>query len=110
MMMDRPQRSDYPSWNQRQYFIDSLAFATDPLCGWCKKNTKRDGTPYNVYTDGLRIYTSIDSRMQTYAEEAVYGHVAQYLQKEFNKENARKPNRPFSGKLNAQQVQQIMAR
>lgn len=110
MMMDRPQRSDYPSWNQRQYFIDSLAFATDPLCGWCKKNTKRDGTPYNVYTDGLRIYTSIDSRMQTYAEEAVYGHVAQYLQKEFNKENARKPNRPFSGKLNAKQVQQIMAR
>lgn len=110
MMMDRPQRSDYPSWNQRQYFIDSLAFATDPLCGWCKKNTKRDGTPYNVYTDGLRIYTSIDSRMQTYAEEAVYGHVAQYLQKEFNKENARKPNRPFSGKLDAKQVQQIMAR
>ena len=110
MMMDRPQPSDYPSWNQRQYFIDSLAFATDPLCGWCKKNTKRDGTPYNVYTDGLRIYTSIDSRMQTYAEEAVYGHVAQYLQKEFNKENARKPNRPFSGKLNAKQVQQIMAR
>ena len=110
MMMDRPQRSDYPSWNQRQYFIDSLAFATDPLCGWCKKNTKRDGTPYNVYTDGLRIYTSIDSRMQTYAEEAVYGHVAQYLQKEFNKENARKPNRPFSGKLNAKQVQQIMSR
>ena len=110
MIMDRPQPSDYPSWNQRQYFIDSLAFATDPLCGWCKKNTKRDGTPYNVYTDGLRIYTSIDSRMQTYAEEAVYGHVAQYLQKEFNKENARKPNRPFSGKLNAKQVQQIMAR
>ena len=110
MMMDRPQRSDYPSWNQRQYFIDSLAFATDPLCGWCKKNTKRDGTPYNVYTDGLRIYTSIDSRMQTYAEESVYGHVAQYLQKEFNKENVRKPNRPFSGKLNAKQVQQIMAR
>ena len=110
MMMDRPQPCDYPSWNQRQYFIDSLAFATDPLCGWCKKNTKRDGTPYNVYTDGLRIYTSIDSRMQTYAEEAVYGHVAQYLQKEFNKENARKPNRPFSGKLNAKQVQQIMAR
>ena len=110
MMMDRPQRADYPAWNQRQYVIDSIAFATDPLCGWCKKNTKRDGTPYNVYTDGLKIYTSIDSRMQTYAEEAVYGHVAQYLQKEFNKENAHKPNRPFSGKLSAQQVQQIMAR
>ncbi len=60
MMMSRPERDNYPSWNKRQYVIDSIAFATDPLCGWCKKHTKKDGSYYNVYTDGLKIYTTID--------------------------------------------------
>ena len=110
MMMDKPEKNDYPSWNRRQFVIDSIAFATDPLCGWCKKNTKKDGSPYNVYTDGLRIYTTIDSRMQRYAEESVYGHVARYLQPEFNKENRKKPNAPFTGELSQKQVKQIMDR
>lgn len=95
LMMDRPERSDYPEWNQRQYVIDSIAFATDPLCGWCKKHTKKDGSFYNVYTDGLKIYTTIDSRMQRYAEQSVYGHVAKFLQPAFNKENRTKPNAPL---------------
>ncbi len=110
MMMDKPERGDYPSWNRRQFVIDSIAFAQDPLCGWCKKHTKRDGSFYNIYTDGLKIYTTIDSRMQQYAEEAVYGHVARYLQPAFDKENANKPSAPFSGKLTDKQVNQIMAR
>lgn len=108
MMMDQPAREDYPSWNQSQFVIDSIAYATDPLCGWCKKHTKKDGSFYNVYTDGLRIFTTIDSRMQRYAEEAVEGHVARYLQPEFNKENRRKPNAPFTDNLTRQQVRQIM--
>ncbi|MGI6242035.1 MAG: transglycosylase domain-containing protein [Prevotella sp.] len=110
MMMDKPEKDDYPSWNNRQFVIDSIAYANDPLCGWCKKNPKKDGSFYNVYTDGLRIYTTIDSRMQRYAEESVYGHVAHYLQPEFNKENRRKPNAPFSGALTRKQVNQIMDR
>lgn len=110
MMMDRPSRDDYPTWNQRQFVIDSIAFATDPLCGWCKKNTKKDGSFYNVYTDGLRIYTTIDTRMQRYAEESVYGHVARYLQPQFNKENMTKPNAPFTDNLTSEQVRQIMSR
>ncbi len=110
MMMDRPERGDYPEWNQRQFVIDSIAFATDPLCGWCKKHVKKDGSYYNVYTDGLKIYTTIDSRMQQYAEESVYGHVAQYLQPAFNKENRKKPNAPFTNQLTARQVKQIMDR
>lgn len=110
MMMDRPSRDDYPTWNQRQFVIDSIAFATDPLCGWCKKNTKKDGSFYNVYTDGLRIYTTIDTRMQRYAEESVYGHVAHYLQPQFNKENMTKPNAPFTDNLTSEQVRQIMSR
>lgn len=110
MMMDRPEEKDYPSWNKRQFVIDSIAFATDPLCGWCKKHTKKDGSFYNVYTDGLKIYTTIDSRMQRYAEESVYGHVARFLQPEFNKENRQKPNAPFTEDLTAQQVRQIIRR
>lgn len=110
MMMDRPERDDYPAWNKRQFVIDSIAFATDPLCGWCKKHTKKDGSYYNVYTDGLKIYTTIDSRMQQYAEEAVYGHVAQYLQPAFNEENKKKPNAPFTDQLTSAQVQQIIDR
>ena len=110
MMMSRPERDNYPSWNKRQYVIDSIAFATDPLCGWCKKHTKKDGSYYNVYTDGLKIYTTIDSRMQQYAEESVYGHVAQFLQPAFNEENKKKPNAPFTDQLTREQVRQIMWR
>lgn len=110
LMMERPERGDYPEWNQRQYVIDSIAFATDPLCGWCKKHTKKDGSFYNVYTDGLKIYTTIDSRMQRYAEQSVYGHVAKFLQPAFNKENRTKPNAPFTDKLTQKQVNQIMER
>ena len=110
MMMDCPKRDDYPSWNKRQFVIDSIAFATDPLCGWCKKHTKKDGSFYNVYTDGLKIYTTIDSRMQRYAEESVYAHVARYLQPAFDKENKNKPNAPFTNQLTPRQVKQIMWR
>lgn len=110
MMMDRPEPENYPAWNRRQYVIDSIAFATDPLCGWCKKNTKKDGSFYNVYTDGLKIFTTIDSRMQRYAEESVYGHVARFLQPAFDKENAGKSNAPFSGNLTQGEVNQIMER
>lgn len=110
MMMDKPEEKNYPSWNHRQYVIDSIAFAQDPLCGWCKKNRKADGSEYNIYTDGLRIHTTLDSRMQRYAEEAVYGHVAVFLQKEFDKENRGKANAPFSGKLSAKEVRGIMQR
>lgn len=110
MMMERPERKNYPSWNYRQFVIDSIAFSTDPLCGWCKKNTKKDGTFYNIYTDGLKIHTTIDYKMQQYAEESVYGHVARYLQPIFNKENKAKPNAPFTEDLTPAQVKQIMNR
>ena len=110
MTAERPDRSKYPSWNKRQYVLDSIAWDTDPLYGWCNKNFKKDGTPYNIFADGLKVYTTIDSRMQRYAEEAVYGHVARYLQPEFFKENRRKPNAPFTSDLTKKQVSQIMER
>ena len=110
MMAKLPNRSDYPEWNKNQYVIDSIAWANDPLYGWCNKNKKRNGEPYNIYTDGLKVYTTIDSRMQTYAEEAVYRHVAQNLQPKFSAENRRKPNAPFTNALTKEQVRSILNR
>lgn len=110
MTAERPDISKYPSWNKRQYVLDSIAWVTDPLYGWCNKNFKKDGTPYNLNADGLKVYTTIDSRMQRYAEEAVYGHVARFLQPEFTKENRHKSNAPFTSQLTKKQVNQIMER
>ncbi len=110
MSAKRPERDDYPTWNKRQYVLDSIAWATDPLYGWCNKNFKKDGKPYNLNTDGLKVYTSIDSRMQRYAEESVYAHVARFLQREFFKENKNKPNAPFSEALSTKEVNQIIGR
>jgi penicillin-binding protein 1A len=110
MMAEEPQLADYPSWNKSQYVLDSIAWQTDPLYGWCNKNTKKDGSHYNVYTDGLKVYTTIDSRMQKYAEEAVYYHVAKFLQPEFNKENKHKKNAPFTESLTPQQLKSILNR
>lgn len=110
MMAKRPVRTDYPSWNNVQFVADSIAWDTDPLYGWCNKNFKKDGSPYNVYSDGLKVFTTIDSRMQKYAEEAVYQHVARYLQPAFDKENKPKPSSPYSDKLAPQQIRNILNR
>ena len=110
MMAKLPNRSDYPAWNKNQYVIDSIAWANDPLYGWCNKNKKKNGENYNVYTDGLKVYTTIDSRMQKYAEEAVYQHVAKNLQPKFTAENRKKPNAPFTDALTPAQVKSILNR
>ena len=110
MMAEKPRLDDYPSWNRVQYTIDSTAWETDPLYGWCNKNYKKNGEHYNVYTDGLKIFTTIDSRMQRYAEEAVLQHVGHYLQPAFKKENRTKPNAPFTNALTAAEVRGILNR
>ena len=110
MMARRPDLNDYPAWNKRQYVIDSIAWNNDPLYGWCNKNFKRDGKPYNIYTDGLKVMTTIDSRMQKYAEEAVFAQVAKNLQPAFDRANKSKRNAPFSDNLTSKQVREIMHR
>lgn len=110
VMAEKPKLSNYPSWNRVQYSIDSTAWENDPLYGWCNKNFKKNGEPYNVYTDGLKIFTTIDSRMQRYAEEAVLQHVGHYLQPAFTKENRAKPNAPFTNALTASEVRGILNR
>lgn len=99
LMAKKPNRVDYASWQYEKYYEDSLAWETDPLYGWCNKNKKRDGSYYNLYVDGLKIYTTIDSRMQKYAEEAVFEHVSQKLQPIFDNENKGNPKAPYSSRI-----------
>ncbi|MBO5272746.1 MAG: transglycosylase domain-containing protein [Muribaculaceae bacterium] len=72
----KPEESDYKSWDKHKYYSDSIAWKNDPLYGWCEKNG------YDLYRDGLKIYTTIDSRMQRYAEDAVESQM-KHLQKYF---------------------------
>jgi penicillin-binding protein 1A len=109
MMAEHPERDKYASWQYQQYYDDSLAWETDPLFGWCNKHTKKDGSHYNIYTDGLKIYTTLDSRMQEFAEEAAYQHVAKTLQPRFDAEKRGNPRAPYSG-LSSAKVEEILQR
>ena len=106
----KPDRALYPSWNMVKYYNDSINWETDPLYGWCNKNKKRNGDNYSIYTDGLKVYTTIDSRMQKYAEQAAYQHVARFLQPAFNAEKKKNINAPYSSNLTSEQVRNILNR
>jgi len=94
MSAERPRRKDYPT--VEDFRVDSLQWADDPIYGWLNKNLKSDGTPYDLDKDGLRIYTTINYKMQRYAEEAIVEHLGQNLQKAFWKEVRTRKNPPFS--------------
>lgn len=91
----RPERSNYPSWDGQRYIDDSIAWATNPLFGWIEKTRQPDGTKYDLYNDGLKIYTTIDSRMQRYAEEAVEEHMSK-LQEQFFREKRGSSAAPYT--------------
>ncbi|MCK4661974.1 MAG: penicillin-binding protein [Bacteroidales bacterium] len=95
-------------WNYKTYEEDSIEWETNPLYGWCNKNFKPDSTNYNIYTDGLRIYTTINSVMQRYAEEALIEHLSKDLQIAFNEEQKHEENAPFSADLEKEDVENIM--
>lgn len=109
MTAKEPKESNYASWQQQQYLEDLDDWNNNPLYGFCNKNKKADGTPYNIYSDGLRIYTTIDSRMQQYAEEAVNEHM-QELQEKFFKEKKGRSYAPFSRHLTQEEISSIMTR
>ena len=96
--------------NSQQYYEDSLDWEQNPLYGWCNKNTKPDGRPYNLYTDGLKIYVTIDSRMQQYAEEAVAKQLQGYLQPDFFKAKKKKKTAPFTSNITRDEIERIMVR
>lgn len=98
---ERPDRSKYPDKSSYlvamgAYNSDSTAWENNPLYGWILKNPKPDGSYYNLYTDGLKIYTSIDPKMQEYAEQAVYEHLGGYLQPAFESEKRGSPTGPYT--------------
>ena len=108
LMADKPDKRNYRAWQMQQFYSDSLSWEQDPLYGWCKKNKKRDGENYDLYTDGLKVYTTIDSRMQQYAEEAVFKQVALNLQPAFNQAKRGSSTFPYSSKLSRKQIDNIL--
>lgn len=110
MTAKKPVRSNYRGWQQQQFYDDSLNWANDPLYGWCNKNFKANGEPYSIYTDGLKIYTTIDSRMQRYLEEAVREHVVLDRQPKFFKSKEGRKNAPFDSHLKKNEIDAILKR
>lgn len=108
MNATRPEKSNYRGWQMQKYVEDSVDWATNPLYGWCHKNKKTDGSSYNLYRDGIRIVTTLDSRMQRYAEEALIYHLKRNLQPSFRKHMRSLKNRPFSNDLSDEEVNGIM--
>ncbi|MBQ5896821.1 MAG: transglycosylase domain-containing protein [Bacteroidaceae bacterium] len=110
MTAKKPERKNYRGWQKQQFYDDSIRWATDSLYGWCNRNFKPNGEKYNITKDGLKIYTTIDSRMQSYLEEAVQEHVAGKLQTDFFKAKKGKRTAPFSSSLKEDEVAAIMTR
>ncbi len=110
MMAKEPRRSDYASWQSDLYSADSTAWINDPLYGWCNKNRKPNGDPYDIYADGLKIHTTVSARMQEHAEAAVREHMSQNLQPAFDREKRGSKTAPFSSKITSEQRKQIIER
>ena len=106
MSAKKPKRSDYRQ--TEDFRVDSLLWADDPLYGWLEKNPKPDGTKYNLDKDGLKIYTTVNSKMQRYAEEAVAEHLGQDLQPTFFRELKWKNNKPFSNSVPKSTIENLM--
>lgn len=109
MTAKEPVKKNYRGWQMQKYYEDSLDWANNPLYGWCNKNRKKDGSNYNLYTDGLKIYVTIDSRMQQYAEEAVDEHLKEYLQPRFFKSKKGRRNAPYDN-LKPAEIEQLLVR
>ena len=93
---EKPERRKYPSWRMQKFVEDSISWETNPLYGWCNKNVKANGDRYDIYKDGLKIYTTINSRMQQYAEDAVRDHIGKTLQPAFFREKKGRKYAPFT--------------
>lgn len=84
MTASKPERGSYA--NEWDFNADLKRWDADPLYGWCSKNVKADGTEYNLYKDGLKIYTTINSKMQKYAEEALWEQMSSEVQPAFDRQ------------------------
>ncbi|MCG8701792.1 MAG: transglycosylase domain-containing protein [Bacteroidales bacterium] len=102
---NKPLRKEYNSY--KKYREDSLQWAENPIYGWCNKHKKPDGSNYDIFQDGLRIHTTINTQMQYFAEKAVKKHLTG-LQEEMFKEKKGKTKGPFSDDLTNSQINNII--
>lgn len=107
MTAKEPKKEDY-IYNKEQFLGDSLNWAQNPLYGWINKNRKPDGSKYSLTADGLKIHTTIDSRMQKYAEDAVKEHLSKFLQPAFDKEKVGSPTAPYARSIGTERFNQLM--
>jgi len=106
----KPERENYASWQEQKYIEDLDEWKNNPLFGWCTKNQKPNGENYSIYTDGLKIYTTLDSRMQKYAKEAVEQHLRYDLQPLFDGSMEDLDNPPFANNMDAEEVESLLNR
>ncbi len=106
----KPNRENYASWQGQKFVEDSVEWETNPLFGWCNKNFKPDGKNYNLYKDGLRIYTTLDSRLQKYAVESIKEHLSGDLQPVFDRRMKSLKNPPFSDDMDEEDVEGLINR
>lgn len=110
MTAQKPDKTKYHSWQMQEFYDDSVCWEQDPLYGWCNKNKKPNGKPYSIYTDGLKIYTTIDSRMQSYLEQAVHEYVVLDRQSKFFESKKGSKNAPFDKYLKEKDIEAILKR
>jgi len=110
LMSQKPERKNYASWQGQKYIEDLDEWENNPLFGWCNKNVKPNGENYNIYTDGLKIYTTLDSRMQKYAVEAVEHHLGQNIQPTFDESMSGLKNPPFGDNMDDEEVEDLLNR
>ncbi|HEY3389268.1 MAG TPA: transglycosylase domain-containing protein, partial [Prolixibacteraceae bacterium] len=108
LMSQKPDREKYGAWQNQQFYEDSLEWETNPLYGWCNKNRKPDGSPYNIHSDGLKIYSTIDMRMQTYAEYAIRQHLSIEIQPVFNQRIKILRNPPFPNSMSDEEAHNLL--
>jgi penicillin-binding protein 1A len=106
MIKFEPQRGMFAF--PEQYEDAVWEWTNNPLYGWCRKNKKPDGTNYNLYKDGLKIYTTINSKMQTYAEEAMVEHLSKDIQPAFYAAAKKLKNPPYSDDLDKKEIEGIL--
>lgn len=109
-IMRRPE-PDINRYERESSYQDALwEWENNPLYGWCNKNRKPDGSNYDIYRDGLKIYTTINSRMQQYAEDALKEHLSKDVQPGFYKRAKNFRNPPYSNDISKKEVEELIMR
>jgi penicillin-binding protein 1A len=106
MIKMKPERNRFIF--EEQYEDAIWLWNNDPLYGWCRKNKKPDGSNYNIYRDGLKIYTTINSKMQKYAEEALVQHLSKDIQPKFYQFAKTLKSPPYSDDLDKKEIEDII--